>query len=120
MASLLFLLFSTGFLRLFTQDAQVISLGQSILFIAALFQLSDGIQVVGLGVLRGMSDVKIPTLITLVAYWVLALPFAYLLGFTFKLGAEGIWLGLLTGLTIAAVLLFLRFYNKSKTANTGE
>jgi MATE family multidrug resistance protein len=79
------------------------------LFIAAIFQLSDGIQVVGLGALRGMADVKIPTLITLVAYWIIALPLGYILGFSIKMGAFGIWIGLLGGLTIAAVLLYIRF-----------
>jgi MATE family multidrug resistance protein len=73
-----------------------------------LFQLSDGIQVIGLGALRGMSDVKIPTLITLIAYWGFGLPLGYVLGFNFDLGAMGVWFGLLAGLSIAAVLLFFR------------
>ena len=120
MAACFFIVFRNYLPPLFNQQQDVIKLASSLIVIAALFQLSDGIQVVGLGVLRGMSDVKVPTLITLVAYWVLALPFAYLLGFTFKLGARGIWLGLLTGLTIAAVFLFLRFYNKSKTIEPGR
>ena len=86
----------------------------SLLIIAAFFQLSDGIQVVGLGAMRGMSDVKVPTIITLVAYWVLGLPIGYLLGFQLDLGAQGIWIGLLIGLTVAAVLLFYRFDTLSK------
>ncbi len=85
-----------------------------LLIIAAFFQLSDGIQVVGLGAMRGMSDVKVPTIITLVAYWVLGLPIGYLLGFKLDLGAQGIWIGLLIGLTVAAVLLFYRFDTLSK------
>lgn len=97
------------FPSLYISEPEVIEIASSLLFIAALFQLSDGIQVVGLGALRGMADVKIPTLITLVAYWILALPIGYILGFSLKMGAFGIWIGLLAGLTIAAVLLYVRF-----------
>lgn len=97
------------FPTLYINEPEVIEIASSLLFIAAVFQLSDGIQVVGLGALRGMADVKIPTLITLVAYWILALPVGYVLGFSLNMGASGIWIGLLTGLTIAAVLLYIRF-----------
>ncbi|MCK5278127.1 MAG: MATE family efflux transporter, partial [Cyclobacteriaceae bacterium] len=62
----------------------------------------------------GMSDVKIPTLITLIAYWIIGLPLGYVLGFTLNQGALGVWYGLLAGLTIAAVLLFIRFNKLSK------
>jgi MATE family multidrug resistance protein len=85
-----------------------------VLIIAALFQVSDGIQGVGIGVLRGLTDVKIPTLITFIAYWVLALPLGYLLGFTFNFGVKGVWIGLLTGLTASAAMLTTRFNIKSK------
>jgi len=98
------------FPTLYIHEAEVIQIASTLIFIAALFQLSDGIQVVGLGALRGMADVKIPTLVTLVAYWILALPAGYLLGFILNLGAIGIWIGLLAGLTVTAVLLFLRFH----------
>ena len=79
------------------------------LVIAGIFQISDGVQVVGLGVLRGLEDVKVPGLISLLAYWIVALPMGYLLAFKFNLGVYGVWTGLLVGLTIAAVLLFWRF-----------
>jgi len=81
------------------------------MIIAALFQVSDGIQVVGLGSLRGLADVKIPTLITFVAYWIIGLPLGYVLGFSFNLGVNGIWYGLSLGLTVAAAMLFIRFRN---------
>ncbi|TNE78311.1 MAG: MATE family efflux transporter [Bacteroidetes bacterium] len=81
----------------------------SLLLIAALFQLSDGIQAIGLGVLRGIADVKRPTLITLFAYWVIGLPVAYVLGFYTDLTIIGIWIGLLLGLSISAILLYWRF-----------
>jgi len=97
------------FPSLYIHEPEVIQIAASLILIAALFQLSDGIQVVGLGALRGMADVKIPTLVTLIAYWVLALPIGYILGFVFGLGPVGIWIGLLAGLTITAVLLLIRF-----------
>ena len=94
---------------LYIDDPDVISQAAVLLVVAALFQLSDGIQVVGLGALRGMSDVKIPTIITLIAYWLIGLPLGYFLGFSMDLGAMGVWYGLFAGLSIAAVLLFIRF-----------
>ncbi len=82
--------------------------------IAALFQLFDGTQVVGLGILRGMGDVNIPTKITFIAYWIIALPAAYLIGITFKFGVTGVWYGLVLGLMTSALLLFFRFRYISK------
>jgi MATE family multidrug resistance protein len=99
---------------LYINDGEVLSLATSLLVIAAFFQISDGVQVVGLGALRGMSDVKIPAFITFVAYWVIGLPVGYVLGFKFDFGIQGIWYGLLTGLSVAAVLLFLRFHLSTK------
>jgi MATE family multidrug resistance protein len=85
-----------------------------LLIVAGLFQLSDGIQVIGLGALRGMSDVKIPTIITLIAYWGIGLPLGYFFGFTMGQGALGVWYGLWAGLSIAAILLYYRFNNLTK------
>ncbi|CAN5849921.1 MATE family efflux transporter [soil metagenome] len=94
---------------LYVDDPEVIQMASGLIIIAALFQLSDGVQVVGLGALRGLEDVKMPSLISLLAYWLLALPIGYFLGFVLKLGVNGIWYGLLIGLSLAAVLLFTRF-----------
>jgi len=99
---------------LYIDEVDVIELAGSLLIVAAFFQLSDGVQAVGLGALRGMADVKIPTIITLIAYWVVGLPTAYWLAFPMDLGPHGIWYGLLLSLTIAAVLLFARFHYLSK------
>jgi len=107
--ALVFIVFSKFFPTLYVEDRQVIEIASTLIIIAGFFQLSDGVQVVGLGVLRGMSDVKAPTFITLVAYWGIAIPASYVLGFTFNLGPSGIWYGLLLGLTVAAVALFFRF-----------
>ncbi len=98
---------------LYISDPATISYASSLLIIAALFQISDGTQAVGIGVLRGLTDVKGPTLITFIAYWVLALPTGYILGFTFHLQVVGVWIGLLIGLTASATLLTLRFNKKS-------
>ncbi len=106
------LVFITGrhfFPSLYIDDTEVITMAGSLLVIAAFFQLSDGIQVVSLGALRGLEDVKIPTIFTFLAYWVIALPAGYLLAFPLGFGVQGIWSGLLIGLTTAAIVLFLRF-----------
>ena len=99
---------------LYINDAEVIQMASSLIIIAAFFQLSDGAQVVGLGALRGLSDVKLPTLFTFIAYWVLGLPIGYWLGFKMGFGAQGIWYGLFIGLSVVAVTLFARFNHLSK------
>jgi MATE family multidrug resistance protein len=99
---------------LYTSDQEVIKIASSLLIIAALFQLSDGVQVVGLGALRGMGDVKLPTAVTFMAYWVIGLPSGYLLAFPLGFGEEGVWYGLLIGLSVTAIILFMRFDTKSK------
>ena len=105
----IFLLLNDTLPLLYVDEVPVIDLAASLLVIAAFFQLSDGVQAVALGILRGMADVKIPTLITLIAYWGVGLPVAYGLAFPLGWGAPGIWVGLLISLTLAAVLLVLRF-----------
>lgn len=112
--ALLFILFQHFLPTLFSKESNVISISSSLLIIAAFFQLSDGVQVVGLGALRGVKDVKIPTIITLFAYWVVGLPMSYIFGFKLNLGVQGIWYGLSLGLTIAAVFLLWRFNYVSK------
>jgi MATE family multidrug resistance protein len=99
---------------LYINDLAVQNMAASLLIIAAAFQVSDGLQAVGLGVLRGLTDVKIPTLVTFFAYWLIAIPLGYVLGFTLGLGVYGIWYALLIGLTLAAVLHIFRFRNQLK------
>lgn len=99
---------------LYIDDPEVISIASTLLIIAAFFQLSDGIQAVGIGVLRGLTDVKIPTIITFVAYWIIGLPVGYILGFLNYFGVKGIWIGLLVGLTASAIMLTIRFNIKSR------
>jgi MATE family multidrug resistance protein len=113
-SGVIFILFRNHLPTLYVQDDQVINYASSLLIIAALFQLSDGTQAVGIGILRGLTDVKIPTAITFIAYWIVGLPIGYLLGFTFDLGVQGVWIGLLLGLTTSAILLTIRFNSRSK------
>ncbi|MCE7053821.1 MATE family efflux transporter [Algoriphagus sp. AGSA1] len=110
---LIFILMRSYLPTLYIDNEEVVALSASLLIIAGMFQLSDGIQVAGLGVLRGLEDVKFPTLITLVAYWVIGLPLGYFLAFQLDMAEKGIWYGLLLGLSVTAVVLFYRFYKLS-------
>jgi MATE family multidrug resistance protein len=112
--AIIFILFNRLLPSLYIRDNEVIAYASSLLIIVALFQVSDGVQAVGIGVLRGLTDVKGPTVITFVAYWVIALPIGYLLGFIFKFGVQGVWVGLLIGLSSSALMLTLRFNSKSR------
>jgi MATE family multidrug resistance protein len=101
---------------MYINDPVVVGIAAHLLIIAAFFQLFDGTQVVGLGILRGLGDVRFPTIITLLAYWGLGLPIGYLLGIYLDFGVQGIWWGLLIGLLTASVLLFFRFQHKTRNA----
>src|SRR5690606_9978430 len=94
---------------IFTQDLAVIAIAAKLLIIDGIFQLFDGTQVVGLGILRGMGDVNRPTLITFVAYWLIGLPMGYFLGVHWAMGVEGIWYGLSLGLLTSSILLYIRY-----------
>jgi len=98
----------------FADNFQVLTIASKLLLIVAVFQISDAVQVVVLGVLRGMQDVKIPTLITFIAYWMIGFPISYYLGMYTEYKSSGIWIGLLAGLTASAVMLYLRFHYLSK------
>ena len=95
-------------------NQNVVEIASSLLIIAALFQISDSTQVVFLGALRGLQDVKIPTLITFFAYWIIGFPVSYFLGDASKYGSSGIWIGLLAGLTASSIFLYIRFNYLSK------
>ena len=94
---------------LYTEDLQVQTLAIQLLYMAAIFQLSDGMQVGALGALRGLKDTKIPLVANVAAYWGLGLPLAYLVGIHFNVGPAGMWVGLITGLSTAAVFHSWRF-----------
>lgn len=112
--ALFFILFKDLLPELYIKDIEVIRLASSLLIIAALFQISDGLQVGILGALRGLQDVKIPTLICFIAYWIIGFPVSFYFGKEDQLGSDGIWLGLLVGLSASAVLLYIRFHKVSK------
>ncbi|MGC6429680.1 MAG: MATE family efflux transporter [Jejuia sp.] len=90
-------------------NSEVLVIASKLLLVAAVFQLSDSIQVIVLGALRGLQDVKVPMLLLFIAYWVLGFPVSWYLGKAHVLGNVGIWIGLLVGLTSAAILLYIRF-----------
>ena len=92
-----------------SDNTEVIIITAELLLVAAFFQISDGIQVVVLGALRGLQDVKIPTVITFVSYWLIGFPVSFYLCLYTDLKSTGIWIGLLTGLTASAIMLYLRF-----------
>lgn len=110
----LFFVFKNALPSFFINDLAIINAAASLLVIAGLFQISDGLQVVALGCLRGMNDVKIPTLAVTIAYWVIGLPAGYVLAFKFNLGLSGVWYGLLIGLSLIASFLVLRFFTKTR------
>jgi len=93
----------------YADNMEVISIASKLLIAAAFFQISDSIQVVVLGALRGLQDVKVPTILTFISYWCVGFPVSYFLGKEDMYGSFGVWLGLLAGLTTASVLLFIRF-----------
>ncbi|MFP5081639.1 MATE family efflux transporter [Pedobacter sp. JCM 36344] len=111
----IFFIFANNLLPyIYTEDQAVISIAAQLLIIAGFFQLFDGTQVVGLGILRGVGDVNVPTIITFIAYWIIGIPLAYVLGIVLKMGVNGIWYGLTFGLLTASILLFFRFQQKTK------
>jgi multidrug resistance protein, MATE family len=99
---------------LYTPNARVIELAAQLLVLAGLFQFSDGIQVAANGALRGLKDTRVPMAITLFAYWGVGMPVGAWLAFRHGLGARGMWMGLIAGLSVAAVLLFVRFWRTAR------
>lgn len=116
--ALIFLVFHTELPKLyvdfkdvanFADNNEVVKTASKLLIAAAIFQISDSLQVLILGALRGLQDVKIPTLITFISYWLIGFPISWYFGDESLYGSFGIWLGLLAGLTSAAILLYFRF-----------
>ena len=116
--AILFFIFNTQLPKLYVDyddaknladNTEVVSIASKLLIAAAIFQLSDSIQVLVLGALRGLQDVRIPTIITFISYWLIGFPISWYFGKESTYGSFGIWLGLLAGLTTAAILLYIRF-----------
>lgn len=116
-AAILFVVFRKVLPTMYINDPEVIKIASGLLIVAAIFQISDGVQVVVQGALRGLQDVKIPTIITFSAYWIFGLPFSYLSARHWGLGPTGVWIGLVIGLSISAALLTWRFHGLTKRHN---
>ena len=108
--AVLLMIFNDTVAGWFVKDAEVVKLAAALLTIAGIFQIFDGIQVIGGGCLNGLSDVRIPTLTAFIAFWIFALPLAYFLGFHQRMGGNGIWISLAVGLGLAAVFNTTRFW----------
>ena len=108
-SALVFIIFRNYLPVLYVDDSSVINIASTLLIIAGLFQISDGIQAVGLGILRGIRDIKKPTIVTFISYWIISIPLSYFLGIEYGYGVYGIWIGLSVGLTLAAVFHVTRF-----------
>jgi MATE family multidrug resistance protein len=105
----LFFIFHNILPQLYTDNIEVISIASTMLILAAFFQISDGLQAVAAGALRGMQDVKFPAVIAFISYWLVMIPACYILAFPMHLGLQGIWIGFIIGLSLAAVLQLIRF-----------
>ncbi len=118
--ALLFIGFRNLLPTLFNDDFRVVQLASYLLLFAAIFQISDSTQAIGAGLLRGLKDVKVPTYFVAIAYWVIGLPVGYLITFHFNVGASGMWMGFIIGLTIASIFLISRFLTlSSRNARRG-
>jgi len=117
--ALLFTVFRNQLPLLFNKDENVIGLAATLLLFAAVFQISDSTQAIGAGLLRGIKDVKTPTVLIGIAYWVLGLPVGLFLAFVMDMDAQGIWIGLILGLSFASLFLIRRFLKMSRRAGNG-
>jgi MATE family multidrug resistance protein len=113
LTAILFLVAGHWIVSGFVDDEKVIVLAAHLLIVAGIFQIADGAQVTGAGVLRGLADVHVPMWLGLASYWAVALPLGYALAFWAGLGAVGIWIGLATGLGVAALCFWVRFRMKT-------
>lgn len=114
LSGIVLLIFHKSLPYFYTDEVAVTAIASTLIIVAVFFQISDGLQAVALGALRGMADVKIPTYITLAVYWGLALPGAYLFGVHWGYGALAVWYFLASGLTLSALLLLWRIKRKVK------
>ena len=117
-AGLAFLLIPQSIIRIFTEDPTVIATGISLLFVAALFQLFDGLQVVATGILRGAGDTRTPMICNLVGHWLFGLPAGYALCFTWKRGVVGLWIGVSIGLIAVGIVLLWVWARKVRSLKT--
>ena len=117
-SALVFLLFPRLLIGAFTADGRVLAVGASLLMVAALFQLFDGVQAVATGVLRGLGDTRTPMIWNLAGHWCVGLPVGYLLCFTLGIGVVGLWWGLSTGLAICGISLLIAWSRQIGAASS--
>lgn len=118
--AIIFTLFRNILPRAFNGDADVLALSATLMVYAAVFQISDATQAIGAGLLRGIKDVKVPTIYIAIAYWVVGIPLGCLMAFYFKMGAPGMWIGFVGGLTFSSVFLNRRFFKMLDKANRAK
>ncbi len=109
LCAVIFIVFKNQLPYLFNDEIKVVSLASFLLLFAAIFQISDSTQAISAGLLRGIKDVKVPTIFIAIAYWVIGIPAGWYMAFHLKMGAAGIWMGFIIGLTFSAIFLSLRF-----------
>jgi len=119
-SGVIFILFRGLIPQLYIKEKEVIEIASGLLIIAALFQVSDGLQATGIGVLRGITDVKVPLYVSFASYWLLGIPTGYLFGFVLGYGAIGVWIGSFTGLTCLGLFLLFRFNFKTRKINLSD
>ena len=118
LSGIAFVLFNDTIPRIFTQDSEVLEIAANLLYVAAAFQLFDAVQLSALASLRALADVRWPLIMSLISYYAIGLPFAYIAGSHLGLGPVGVWLGLLVGLMLAAILYLYRFNKITKGFTT--
>ena len=112
-AGVVFLVAPGPLIKLYTHDARVLAVGPSLLWIAAAFQIFDGVQTVSTGALRGLGETRVPMIANLVGYWVMGLPLGLILCFVLKWGVYGMWIGLTAALVVIATAVAMRWHRDS-------
>lgn len=115
-----YIIFRDDIARFFTTSAEVADLAAALLFLAACFQIVDGLQTTAMGALRGLRDIKLPTLLTFGAYWIISFPLGVYLGFLTPLGAKGFWIAFCVGLGLVAISLMLRLRHLIKHSYSSQ
>ncbi len=116
LSAVLMLIFGEQIAAFYTVDPQVQEVAIALLFMAAVFQVSDGLQVGAAGALRGFKDTRVPMVMNFFSYWIVGFPLAYVLGVRLQMGPQSVWAGLVVGLSVCAILLNVRFAAISKAA----
>jgi MATE family multidrug resistance protein len=114
LTALLLFLAPDFIIAIYTNDIEVARVAISLIFMAAIFQISDGLQVGAFGALRGLKDTRVPMVVNFISYWLIGFPIGYILGISMNYGPEGLWIGLICGLTVAAALHNYRFNKLTK------